>query len=223
MKNIILTVATAVCTNIGIAQTIQVFEQKSTFSTGEQNALVTIIYQNSKDEVVDKWKGYLKDYKHEKVKFDNDEMFGDNILIKEWGNNPVDTYTRFEENKADNTVKMRVAFDMGGAYLSSVADAVKYSVAEKLVKDFAIKTTRNPIEEKLKKAEKNLEDLESDHKNLEKQNKDLHRDIEDYKNKIAKAEEDSKKNEDNQVKKKGEIEAQKSVIDHIKRDLESVK
>ncbi len=223
MKTSILLFATLVCISQATAQSIQVGEQKSTFSTGEQNALTTVIYNNSQDKVVDKWKDFLKDFKNEKIKYDKNELFGDNVLIKEWGNNPVDIYTRFEENKDSKTVKMLVAFDLGGAYLASSMDATKFALAEKLMKDFAIAITKMPIEEKLKDGQKVLENLESNQKKLEKENKDLHNDIENYKNKISKAEEDSRKNEEDQVKTKTQIEVQKSVIEQVKKELEAVK
>jgi hypothetical protein len=223
MKNSILIIVLAMCTNFAMAQPIQVTEQKATFSTGEQNALVTTIYRSSKDAVVGKWKDYLKDFKNEKIKFDNNEMFGDNVLFKEWGNNPVDVYARFEENKDDNSVTMKTAFDLGGAYLTNEKDSPKYAMAEKLIKDFAVKATKFPIEEKLRIAEKNLADMDSDQKNLDKENKDLHNDIENYKNKIATAEEAIKKNEDRQIKKKSQIEAQKTVISLINSEITAVK
>lgn len=223
MKNAILLLTLVASANFTTAQTINVSEEKAAFSTGEQNALVTIIYQNLKDDVVSKWKNYLKDFKNEKVKFENNEVFGDNVLIKEWGNNPVDVYARFEENKGDNTVKMMVAFNLGGVYLTSSGDAVKYASAEKLVKDFAVKATKFPMEEKLRIAQKLLEDMDGDQKNLEKENKNLHDDIENYKNKIAKDEDEIKKNEDNQAKKKAQIEAQKVVTEQIKSEMEGVK
>ncbi|MEP7168755.1 MAG: hypothetical protein ABI855_05240 [Bacteroidota bacterium] len=223
MKNSILILAVLAYANIATAQTIMVSEQNATYSTGNQNALVTTIYQNSKDEVVSKWKDYLKDFKNEKVKFDNNEMFADNLLIKDWGNNPVDVYTRFEENKDDHSVKMMVAFDLGGAYLTSGKDAAKYAMAEKLVKDFGVKATRFPFEEKIRIAQKLLGNMDGDQKNLEKENKDLHNDIDTYKNKMTKAEDEIKKNEDSQAKKKAQIEAQKTVIEQIKREMEGVK
>ncbi len=220
-KSILILAAVAVI-NMATAQTITVTEGKAVFSIGEQNALTTIIYQNTKDEVADKWKSYLKDFKNEKVKFENDEMFGDNILIKDWGNNPVDIYTRFIEDKEAKTVRMSVAYNLGGAYLTSASDAVKYTTAEKMVKDFAVKATKSPIEAKLKEAQKAMSKLESDQKDLEKENKGLHDDIESYKNKISKAEEGIKKNEDNQAKKKAEIETQKNAVEQINAQIEGV-
>lgn len=205
------------------SQPINVSEQSVLFMGGQQNALVTTIYQNSKDDVISKWKSYLKDFKNEKVKMDKDEMMGDNIVIKDWGNNPVDIYTRFEENKSDKSVKMMVAFDLGGAYLSSSGDAAKYSYAEKMVRDFAVKTTKEPYQEKLKDAQKTLSKLEDDQSGLERDNKKMHSDIEDYKSKISKAESDIRSNESDQSKKKSELESQRTAIQLLNGQIEGVK
>ena len=78
------------------AQSISTSEGNEKFSSGSQNAVITTIYENSLDNVISGWKKILKDYKHEKVKEHDNEIFGDNILIKDWGNNPVDFYTKFE-------------------------------------------------------------------------------------------------------------------------------
>ena len=223
MKNSILFLAAIVYANIASAQTISVTREKATFSTGEQNAVVTTIYQNTKDEVVDKWKDYLKNFKNEKVKFSDDELFGDDVLIKDLGKIPMDVYTRFDENKKDKTVKMMVAFNSGGAWLSAAGEPDQFAAAEKLVKDFASNTTKTVLEEKLKDLQKILVSLEDEQRNMERDNKNLQNDIENYKKKISQAEEDSKKNNDNQAKKKAQIDAQKSAIDLIKHNLDEIK
>jgi predicted RNase H-like nuclease (RuvC/YqgF family) len=117
---------------------------------------------------------------------------------------------------------MIVAFNLGGVFLSSANDAVKYASAEKMLKEFATKSTKAPLEEKLKIAEKLLEKLQGDQKDLEKENKNLKGDIESYKSKISKAEDDIRTNEGNQSKKKSEIDAQRTVIDQIKNEVGGV-
>jgi len=164
---------------------------------------------------------FLKDFKNEKVKSDNGEIFGDNILIKDWGNNPVDVYTTFEEDKTAKTVTMHVAFDLGGAYLSG-SDGDKHKSAQKMIKDFAVKTTKESMGDKVKELEKVLGKLEDNQKDLEKANKNSKSDIEDYKTKIKKAEDDIVKNEADQTKKKAEIEAQKKVVEEAKKIMDKV-
>lgn len=220
-KNILLIVSVLTAITVS-AQKINIKEGSESFSTGKQNALTTTIYENTKDNVESKWKSLLKDFKNEKVKEQKGEIFGDNVVIKDWGNDPVDVYTTFEEDKKAKTVVMHVAFDLGGAYMSSSSHKDKYNYAEKMVKEFAIKMTKEPLEEKVKDAEKALSKLEDNQKDLEKENRGLKSDIESYKEKIKKAEDDTKKNEENQTKKKAEIEAQKKAVEEAKKMLNKV-
>jgi DNA repair exonuclease SbcCD ATPase subunit len=201
-----------ICTALGFAQSISVKEGNEKFSTGSQPAVITNIYENKLSEVIDEWKKVLKDYKNEKVKDKDNEVFGDNILVKDWGNNPVDFYTKFEEDKSNKTVKMAVAVDLGGTYLGSQdKDKVKY--VENMVKNFAVRMTKAPVEDALKASEKTLSRLEDDQKDLEKDKKNLQEDIVNYKNKITKAEKDVVVKDGEIEKKKGEVAIQKKVVD----------
>ena len=221
MKKIVLTLATLMALTGAKAQKISVKDGSEKFSNGSHNAFTTTIYETSKDDVMSMWKSLLKDFKNEKVKSDNGEIFGDNVLIKDWGNNPVDVYTKFEEDKTAKTVIMHVAFDLGGAYLGG-SDGDKSSGAKKMIKEFAIKTTKESMGDKVKDLEKALGKLEDNQKDLEKDNKGYKSDIEDYKAKIKKAEDNISKNEADQVKKKSEIEAQKKVVEDAKKVMEKV-
>ncbi len=195
------------------SQSISVKESNEKFSTGSQNAATTTILENNLNDVLSEWKKVLRDFKNEKVKDDNNEVFADNIIIKEWGNNPVDIYTKFEENKSAKTVKMMVAVDLGGTYLTSGTDKSKYNFIEKLVKDFAVKQTKAPLEEAVKDSEKLLAKHEDKQKDLEKDNKNLNNDIIDYKAKIGRAETDVIAKDGELTKKKAEIAIQKKVVE----------
>jgi hypothetical protein len=203
------------------AQSISVKDGNEKFSSGSHPAFISTIYENTKDEVIGEWKKILKDYKNEKVKDDGSEVFGDNILIKDWGNNPVDFYTTFEENTKDKTIKMCTAVDLGGTYLTG-SEKDKAKLIEKMMKEFCLKMTKQPMEAAIKAADKSLHKLEDNQKDLEKDNKNLKDDIENYKAKIKKAEEDVKTNEADQVKKKAEVETQKKVADELKKKLDKV-
>lgn len=221
MKKIILTVAVCFTLITANAQKISVKDGSEKFSNGSHNAYSATIYETSKDDVESKWKSLMKDFKNEKVKSDNGEIFGDNVVIKDWGNNPVDIYAKFDEDKTAKTVTMHVAFDLGGAYLSS-ADGEKHNGAKKMIKDFAVKTTKESMGDKVKDQEKILGKLEDNQKDLEKDNKNSKSDIENYKAKIKKAEDDITKNEADQSKKKSEIDAQKKVVENAKAVMNKV-
>lgn len=213
MKTTLVLVATLAALTAS-AQRIELKEGNEKFSTGSQNAISTTIYANKQDDVQSAWKSLMKDYKNEKVKTSKNEIFGDNILIKEFGNNPVDVYATFEENKKEMSVKMHVAIDLGGAYLSSSSEHKdKYKEAEKIIRDFAVKMTKAPLQERVKEAEKVQSKLEDEQKDLEKENKSLKGDVEDNKGKITKAEKEIVGKEAELEKKKGEIEIQKKVVD----------
>ncbi len=222
MKKIILIAALVSFAVASKAQKIDVKETNEKFSTGSKNALTVTIYENNSDNVESKWKSRLKDYKNEKVKSAKKELFGDNVEIKELGNNPVDVYSTFEEDKKTKTVIMHVGVDLGGAYLKSSEQKDQYNEMEKIVKEFAIKMTKESLQEKVKDSEKVLSKLEDNQKDLEKDNKNLKSDIVNYKEKIKKAETDITTNETDQVKKKAEIETQKKVVDEAKKILDKV-
>ena len=221
MNKIIYTCCAISFLSLMNAQKISVKDGSENFSSGSHNAYTTTLYQISKDDVESKWKSFLKDFKNEKVRSEKGEIFGDNIVIKDWGNNPVDIYTSFEEDTKAKKVVMHVAFDLGGTYLTG-AEKDKHHSAEKLIKEFAVKTTKESMADKLKDLEKVYNKLVENQKDLEKDNKDYKSDIENYKAKIKKAEDDITKNEAEQVKKKTEIEAQKKVVDDAKNVMNSV-
>ena len=221
MKNITLTLSALLIILVANAQKISVKDGSEKFSNGSHNAYTTSIYEINKDDAESKWKSFLKDFKNEKVKSEKGEIVGDNVLIKDWGNNPVDVYATFEEDKKTNVFIMHVAFDLGGAYLTG-SDGDKHKMAEKLIKEFAIKTTKEALEDKVKDQEKALSKLEDNQKELEKDNKNAKSDIESYKEKIKKSEDDINKNEADQTKKKAEIEAQKKVVEEVKSVINKI-
>jgi len=149
-------------------------------------------------------------------------IFVDNALIKDMGPNTIDIYGKANGKKGDPEITFVVAFDLGGAFLNSSEHKEQYNVAEKIVKDFAVKTTKDAIGELLKDAKKAQSKLENAQKDLEKDNKNLNSDIDDYKAKIKRAEDDIVKNKADQDKKKAEIEAQKKVVGDIETKLNSV-
>ena len=195
------------------SQSIPVHNGSEKFSTGSHEAVITTIFENTQQSVMDEWKQVLKDYKNEKVKANGNEVFGDNILVKDWGNNPVDFYATFDEDKKDKTVKMAVAVDLGGTYLSSSVDKDKHKYVEKMVKDFAVKMTKEPIEQSIKDQNKALDKLNDQQKDLEKDKKNLQDDIVNYKNKITKDEKDLAEKKADLDKKKSEVAVQKKVVD----------
>ena len=196
------------------AQTIKVVESTERFDDGTRPALVVYVYECKVDDVEKEWKSLMKDFKSEKIS-SKDGIIADNIVIPSITDGSIDVYARAEKIN-ENASKLMVAFDLGGAYLSSsLNNPIAYEAASKLIVDFARKTSKNGIAEKLKEAQKAMDKLKEQQKELEEKNSDLKKDIENYKEKIHKAEEDIADNKNNQEKKKAEIEAQRKVVDEI--------
>ncbi len=202
------------------SQAIEVSESRANFSTGSNNALITTIFNANVDDVIKAWKKTMKNYKNEKIKINDKEVFADNVLIKDWGNNPVDIYAMFVEN--NKQIKMNVAVDLGGVYLKSSEQKDKFEYMEAMVKNFAIEMTKEPLVENIKRQNKVLKDLEGDQKDLEKENSKLRSDIVSYQEQIKKAETALQKNDENQVKQKVLLEKQKQIIEQAEKDVESV-
>lgn len=204
------------------AQTIKVTESTANFKSGIQPAFSTIIYECKEEDIEKDWKSLMKDYKSEKVS-SKDGIFADNIIIPTITDGTLDIYAQIEKIK-DNEVKLIVAFDLGGAYLSSTINKpIIYAAATKFIEDFARKTTKNAIGEKLKDAQKMADKLKEQQKELEEKNSDLNKDIENYKSKIKKAEEDLITNKSDQEKKKAEIETQGKIVDEIEIKEKNIK
>lgn len=204
------------------SQEIKVKSSSGSFSSGNAPCFEVKIYNNTISEVKDKWKEVLKDFKNEKVKQNGNEVFGDNILIKDWGNNPVDIYTTFDE-KSDKSIEMKVAVDLGNGNYLKDSDRDKSKFIEKLMKEFAVKMSIEPLEKQIKEQNKLVADIEDKQKSLEKKNENLKKDIENYKEKIKKAEEEIKNNETEIEKKKQEFATQQKALEDLKKKKESIK
>ncbi|HEY4798017.1 MAG TPA: hypothetical protein VII99_02970, partial [Bacteroidia bacterium] len=161
---------------------IKVTESTEHIGGGKNPALVVSIYDASPSDVESEWKSLMKSYKG-KVST-KDGVFADNAVISAInGNNTIDVYARAEK-VSDGETKLIVAFDLGGAFLSSSNNKDKYNEAKKIVNDFAIKTTKDAIADQRKTAEKLLSSLQDDQHSLEKKQDKLNSNIEDYKAKI---------------------------------------
>lgn len=204
------------------AQEIKVKESSGSFSSGSAPCMQVKIYNNNINEVKDKWKDIIKNYKNEKVKAQGNEIIGDNVVIKDWGNDPVDIYTTFDE-KSDKSIEMKVAVDFGNNHYLKGSDKDKSKYIEKLLKEFAIKMIIEPLEKQIKEQNKAIAEIEDKQKSLEKKNDNLKKDIENYKEKIKKAEDEIKQNEAEIEKKKQEIATQQKLLEELKKKKESIK
>lgn len=217
-----LTLAFAALLSVSVlAQKIKIKESNESIGEGSHNALVVTLYGVNPSDAEDSFKSFMKTYDGKRSS-KGGAVFIDNALISDMGPNTIDIYGKANGKKGDPEITFIVAFDLGGAFLNSSEHKNQYKAAEKIVKEFAVKTIKDAIEEQMKDANKVQSKLEDAQKDLEKENKNLNGDIEDYKAKIKRAEDDIVKNKAAQDKKKAEIEAQKKVVGAIDAKLKAV-
>ncbi|PCH93877.1 MAG: hypothetical protein COB85_06320 [Bacteroidetes bacterium] len=226
MKNITLLTLSLAFSVLTFAQKTKVSVANETIGGGNNAALSVIIIHPDDSEVLKQWKSLIKSYKSDNVKVGK-EVFADNCKISSISENTIDIYARVEKVK-DNTVKLIVGFNLGGAYVNGSSPG--YKAAEKIVFDFAIKITKEGIEDEIKEEEKDLKKKEKVLEKLVKNNTRLHSDIEASKKAIElakKAIEQAKKDIETNLKdqegSKKEIETQKKVVQVVTDKLKAVK
>jgi len=207
-------------TATSFSQKIKVTESEERIGGGKNPALIVNVYNSTVEEVGNKWKTLMKEYKG-KVKVES-EIKSDNTVIAAINdNNTIDIHAKAEKG-GENEIKLTVAFNLGGAFLSATNNKEKLNAAKKFLSDFAIKISKEGIIEQRKSAEKQLSNLQDEQNDLEKKHEkftsnaaDYKQKIEEYKQKIKEAEDNAAKNKAEQEKKKQEIEAQKKVVETI--------
>lgn len=206
-----------------LAQEVKIREGSESFSSGSHNSFNFTVFVSDVNKVQKEWKSKMKDFGYGDSKDKGNEYVFDNVKFKDLSNNPMDVYAKFEEDKGDKSVKMYVAYDMGGDYVSSGGHGKEADYMKKMMKEFAVKTSKDFVEDQWKDENKKLEKLQDKQKDLEKDNKDLDNDIKNYEDKIKKAKENIEKNKKDIETKKTEIETQKKVTDEVKKKLDSIK
>ncbi len=198
---------------------INVSEKSTNFESGNHNAFTVIVYESNIKEVEKNWKKEMKDMKAD-VKNKNNEMKGDDAKMKEMGENTFDMFAHVKEQ--DKGVELSVAYDLGGAFLSSGQHADQSKVIKELMLNFAIKTTKQGIRGILKEEESKQHSLEKEQENLVKNKEKLGNDIENWKKSIEKAEKEIEQNKKDQESKTKEVEAQIKVVDAVKEKEKAV-
>ena len=219
MKKILLTTIALACVLTSFAQKIKVNEADEKIGNGTNNTLEVSIYGATIKDIEHEWKSMMKDY-GAKVS-SKDGLFADNATIKEMGNNTIDIYEKCVDKK-NGEIKFMVAFDLGGAYLSSGAQPDKYKIAEKIVHDFAVKITKEAIDEQLKQQQKALNKLNDQQKDLVHDNDKLNKEVKNYQEKIKEDQDALVKNKADQEKKKQEVADQQKIVNDTDKKAKAV-
>ena len=137
------------------------------------------------------------------------------------GVDPVNLYSTFDESGDD--VVLTVWFDLGGAsFLNSAEHPDQFAGAQQLLNKYAIELNKASIKKQVSEEKNKLKKLESDYKKLNRDHKRYVREIEQAKEKIKKAEANIETNLIEQEEKEKQIEAQKTVIEIVKKKLEDL-
>lgn len=202
------------------AQEIKVKEDYAKIG-GASNPVLTVYIGGADQTTVEKaWKSLMKDY-GAKVSY-KDVLFSQDANIKDMSTKTVDTYATAEPQK-DGTVKLTVAFDLGGGFVSSSTHPDQYKIAEKMVRKFAVDVSKQAVSDKLWDEKKKQKTLEGNLADLQKAKSKLEKEILDYQDRIKDDQKDIETNKSDQVKATQQIEDQKKVVDDVQQKLDAIK
>ncbi|MEO8760745.1 MAG: hypothetical protein ABI388_05925 [Bacteroidia bacterium] len=223
MKKQLITIAFAAIASISFAQDIKIRESNESFNNGSHNALSVNLYVTDAGMVEKEWKSQLKDYGYDKSGDKSGEYFFDNVLFKQMGSNTVDVYSKVVFQKADKMVTLTAAYDLGGAYLNSSEHKDKFDYIKKMMYDFAVKITKDDLDDQMKSASKVLANHQDKQSDLEKENRGLADDITNYNQKIKKANDQIEANKKAIETKKMDVANQQKVVEGINAKKQAVK
>lgn len=197
-----------------------VVEQVVPMDGVSRNSLTIIIKDAKTEDIIKAWKKQLKDLKC-KVN-DKTFIFGDDCKEKELGKNTFDIYSVVED-ATDQGVKLVVAFDLGGAYLSRANHPDQYVVAEKILYDFAVEQAKELVRTEIDATNKTLAIFLKELESFEKDKASLESQIVDYEKKIEETKTAIAVNVGNQANKKMEMDAVKAALVALEVRLNAIK
>lgn len=194
---------------------VTITEEIYTFSIGSKNS-ITIILPDSKKDVVNKslvkeiksWGGKMKTSKTEITTFQS-------IDKKLFDGKSFDSYAKIYQSGQD--VKISIAIDLGGAFLSSSQHPDKFNQMKEKLYKFAIDAGNASLAADSKAEEKLLKTMNKDLKSLEKNDASYKKNIEKLKKEIESNENSIRENNLVIDKKREEITSQEAKIKEIKK------
>ncbi len=213
-----------VLTVLFVALSVSLFAQKKevtftegiyTFSVGSKNAITIVIPDSQKDVVnktllkeVKSWGGKMKASKSEITTLQS-------IDKKLFEGKTFDSYVKIYQDGKD--VKISVAIDLGGAFLTSSQHPDKFNELKERLYKFAVDAGNASLAADSKVEEKLLKTMNKDLKSLEKSNDGYKKNIDKLKKEIEENESSIRDNNLNIDKKKEEITNQEAKIKEIKK------
>lgn len=203
------------------SQSIKLVEVSADFDNGRSNAIETTISKSDTKTVEKEWSKLMKDY-NAKVS-SKKEIFADDALIKTISDNTIDVYAIVKQERKSEDVQLVVAFDLGGAYLSSSQHPAQYDAAVKIIQDFAVKIITDSYNEMIANQEKELDKIVKERDRVKKDKEYLENQNVDYLEKIEKNKQDIEAKEKELIEKDSEIEEKNKEIEEIKKEAKKIK
>ncbi|NQY09626.1 MAG: hypothetical protein HRT71_08945 [Flavobacteriales bacterium] len=226
-KLLSLVFAIGMIANVYGQKSLEVKESSESIGGASNKVLTVQIFQGDDKHILKDWKSLMKKNKG-KTSYKKNELFADNVLMKSVSLNTIDVWAKVVAD--GDAQKLIVAVDLGGAFLSSSAHPEQYMSFAAFLREFAVKTSKNAVDEEIKDSEKDHAALESEQEKLVKEDENLdklieknEKAIEDAKAAIEQAKKDIEKNGKDQEKKKGEIKEHAIVLQALFKKKDAIK
>ena len=217
MKQLFTVLFTALSISVIAQNEVKISEENQSFSVGAKNSIVVNIPHGKMDIIEKELKSEMKDWGG-KYNSSKGEFTTMQASTKFMGDKAFDAYAKIIVS--GDVIKVAVAVDLGGAFMSSGNHGSLYNAMKERMKAFAVRASKESIAEDLKTEQKILSGFEKEQKDLEKDKESLLKSIEDYRKKISDAEKKIEENVNNQYKKKEEISKQTQKVGEIgKRNI----
>ncbi len=217
MKQLFTLLITAISISAFAQKEVKVTEESISYSIGSKNSIVVTIPYGQEDIVEKELKNEMKDWGGKYSSSKGEAQTLQSSVKKMFESKTFDSYAKI--TKSEDGIKVAVAIDLGGAFLSSKEHSSQFSEMKERLQKFAVKAAKASIQENLKVEGKILAGLEKEEKGLEKEKESHLKNIEDYKKKITDSQKKIEENVALQTKKKAEVKAQATKI----KDLENLK
>ena len=116
MRIITITILILISSFVYSQKKITVTEGNEKFSVGNVDVMIANIYEADKKYVEKAWKKLMKRYSGKVTS--KSEIVATDVIIKRMGDKRVDVYATISDGP-NETVLIKVAMDLGGAYLSN--------------------------------------------------------------------------------------------------------
>lgn len=217
MKQLFTLLITAISFGSFAQNDVKITEESISYTIGAKNSIVVTIPYGQIDVVEKELKNEMKDWGGKYSSSKGEAQTLQSSVKKMFEKKTFDSYAKVI--KSEDGVKVAVAIDLGGAFLTSKEHSSQFSEMKERLQKFAVKAAKASIQENLKVEGKILAGLEKEEKGLEKEKESHLKNIEDYKKKITDSQKKIEENVALQTKKKAEVKAQATKI----KDLENLK